>query len=148
MEIARFLLVGGIATVVDFCVMALVQFLLEPTLYPTFFAIFTAKATGYVYIVGTASGFLVGLVVNYLLSVLFVFNEKGKSKTLYGFLTFALLSLVGLLAHVGGMYLFNNVLGVNAWVVKLSLTLVVLVYNYLSKRFLLFKREKTEKTEE
>jgi putative flippase GtrA len=141
-EICRFLLVGGLATVVDFLIMALTQFILEPTLYTTFWDIFTAKSTGYVNVLATAAGFCVGLLFNYILSIVFVFEEKGKSKTPYGFVVFALLSLAGLGIHTGGMWLFNGLLGINQWIVKIVLTLVVLVWNYLSRKFILFRKGK------
>lgn len=145
-EIFRFLIVGGVATVVDMLVMALVQYFLEPELYTDILSIFTAKGTGYVYVLGTAFGFGVGLLVNYFLSVLFVFNHKGKSKSTYGFIVFTVLSLVGLGLHVLGMYVGNTLLNVNAWVVKIVMTVIVLVYNYLSKRLILFKEGKGAKT--
>lgn len=147
MEIFRFLVVGGVATVVDMLVMALVQYLLEPELYTDILSIFTAEGTGYVYVLGTACGFTVGLLVNYFLSVLFVFNHKGKSKSTYGFIVFTALSLVGLGLHVLGMYLGNTLWQINAWAVKIVMTVIVLVYNYLSKRLILFKDGKeTEKS--
>lgn len=146
-EIFRFLLVGGLATLVDASVMALVQYLLEPTLYTDFFSLFTAKGTGYVYILGTACGFTVGLIVNYFLSVFFVFEHKGKSKTPYGFIVFTLLSLVDLGLHILGMYIGNTLLNINPWIVKIFMTAVVLVYNYISKRLILFKDGKKTKTE-
>lgn len=148
MEFCRFLLVGFLATLTDALVMALVQYICEPTLYRSFWEIFTAQATGYVYVVGTACGFTAGLLVNYALSVVFVFNEKGKSRSVYGFFVFAVLSLVGLFIHVCGMYLGNTVLGINAWAVKIVLTAVVTVYNYVSKKLLLFKKGKDASSEE
>lgn len=149
-EIFRFLVVGGIATVVDMLVMAFVQYLFEPALYPDFLSLFTEKdVSPAAYITGTACGFTVGLAVNYALSCLFVFEHRGRSRSPYGFAVFALLSLGGLALHVLGMYLGNGVWGFNGWAVKIVLTLVVLVYNYLTKRLLLFREEKNtnEKTE-
>jgi putative flippase GtrA len=55
---------------------------------------------------------------------------------------FALLALVGLGIHVFGMWLFNTVLSVNPWIVKIALTIVVLVWNYLSRKFILFRKDK------
>lgn len=137
LEIFRFLLVGGLATVVDYLVMALVCFLLG----------FTSVSEGAANVVGTGCGFCVGLLVNYVLSVLFVFEHKGKSKSAYGFIVFALLSLVGLGIHLLGMYVGNGIWGLNEWLVKTFLTAVVLVYNYVSKRLLLFKKGKGEEEE-
>lgn len=146
-EIFRFLIVGGIATVADMLVMALVQYLAEPALYPDFLSLFTTNGSLGPYVAGTACGFLVGLLVNYIFSVLFVFEHKGKSRSVYGFILFALLSLGGLLLHILGMYLGNGIWKLNAWGVKIVLTVVVLVYNYLTKRLILFTDKKEESAE-
>lgn len=149
MEFVRFIIVGGLATIVDMFVMGVVLYAFDPKLYPAFYNVWyggkspTTAAT----VVGTCLGFLSGLVVNYVLSVLFVFVHKGKSKSVYGFAVFAGLSAVGLGIHTGGMYIGYTLLGINEWIVKIFLTVVVLIYNYISKRFLLFipARKNSEK---
>lgn len=146
-EIFRFLIVGGIATVVDMLVMALVQYLMEPALYPDFLSLFRTNGSLLSYIVGTACGFTAGLLVNYFLSVLFVFDHKGRSRSVYGFAVFALLSLGGLAIHIAGMYLGNGVWHLNAWAVKIVLTLIVLVYNYISKKLILFRKDQKDESE-
>ncbi len=140
-EIVRFLLVGGVATLVDMSVMGLVLYAFAPTLYPAFYNVWIGGGdpATIATVVGTGSGFISGLLVNYVFSVLFVFDHKGKSKSVGGFLLFALLSAVGLCIHLVGMYVGYNLLGINEWIVKIVLTFVVLIYNYLSKRFLLFR---------
>ena len=145
LEIVRFCLVGGIATAADMLTMALVSYLAEPQLYPTVSAIFTARGTGLVYVLGTGTGFIVGLLVNYFLSVAFVFREKGNSRTAKGFLLFAALSAVGLFIHTFGMYVGYDLLRLNQWAVKIVLTLVVLVWNYLSRKFFIFRKAKEKK---
>lgn len=135
MEIVRFLIVGGLATGVDFLVMKITCVILADM----------NAEEGIANVIGTGCGFCVGLLVNYFLSVLFVFENKGKSKTAGGFFVFALLSAVGLLIHLVGMYIGNTLWGINEWIVKIFLTAVVLVYNYLSKRLLLFKKDKEQK---
>lgn len=147
-EILRFLIVGGLATAVDMLVMALVQYLFEPALYPDFLSLFTTDGSPASFVAGTACGFTVGLLVNYALSVLFVFEHKGKSRSAYGFIVFALLSLGGLALHILGMYLGNGVFKLNGWAVKIVLTIIVLVYNYLTKRLILFRDKKEERAEE
>ena len=88
-EILRFIIVGGVATVIDFSVMAFVLFLFAPENYTCFWSIFlggTKKTSTLAALVSTGVGFLIGLVANYILSVFFVFNEKGTSKSTKGFL--------------------------------------------------------------
>ena len=142
-EIIRFCIVGGLATVVDFFVMGIVLYLFAPELYPNFLNVFIGgkgDSTLTANMVGTGAGFLVGLGVNYLLSVTFVFHEKGNSKTALGFIEFALLSAVGLGLHELGMYVMNDLFSINEWVVKIVMTLIVLVYNYISRKLLIFKK--------
>lgn len=143
-EIIRFLIVGGAATVVDFAVMGLVLYLFEPSLYPDFFSLFfpARDASLSAKLFGTGLGFLSGLAVNYLLSVAFVYKEKGISKTVKGFLAFSGLSLVGLLIHEFGMYLLSDKLFINEWITKIVLTLTVLTYNYLTRKAFIFKNKK------
>ena len=144
-EIVRFLIVGGGATIVDFLTMSLVLYLMQPEIYPDFLSIFlggTAEPTTLATVIGTGAGFLVGLAFNYIFSVLFVYKEKGNSKTVGGFLLFAVLSAGGLVIHLLGMYLGYDLLHINEWIVKIVLTAVVLVYNYLTRKFFIFRKDK------
>lgn len=146
-EIIRFLFVGGLATVIDFLAMAITLYILEPaSTYPHFYNIFFGGGEPSVLnnVFGTGTGFLFGLLANYVLSICFVFNEKGNSKTKSGFVKFAVLSAIGLGIHVGGMALFNGVLKIDEWIVKIVLTLVVLVYNYVTRRLLIFKKDNNQ----
>ena len=59
----------------------------NPSLYPKFYNVWIGKLaepSTIATVVGTGLGFIVSLVVNYLLSVLFVYTEKGNSKTTKG----------------------------------------------------------------
>ncbi len=146
-EILRFVFVGGVATVIDFLFMGITLYIFAPENYPNFFNVFfgaKVSPTALAAAVSTGVGFLFGLTSNYILSVLFVFNEKGKSKTVKGFLVFCLFSLGGLLIQEVGMWLLFGKIGVNEWIVKILMTLVVLVYNYVTRKIFIF-RKKVEK---
>ncbi len=143
-EIIRFLIVGGIATVVDFFTMGIVLYLFNPSIYPHFYNVFYGRTDSpslLANMVGTGLGFVVGLIINYVLSVFFVFINKGKSKSTKGFLQFAVLSAIGLAIHELGMYLLGGLLGINEWIIKILMTFIVLVYNYLSRKLLIFKKQ-------
>ncbi len=148
-EILRFVIVGGIATIVDMFMMGVAMWLLERDIYPSFLNVFvnTPDPATYATVIGTAVGFISGLIVNYLLSIFFVFNEKGDSKTARGFIIFAGLSFIGLLINMGGMYLGYDVLNLNQWLVKVIMTIIVLIYNYISRKLILFKKKPQEKEE-
>ena len=140
-EILRFVIVGGIATVVDFLIMGVTLYIFDPSLYPHFYNVFYGggEPSLAAKLVGTGVGFIVGLIANYVLSVVFVFNEKGRSRTLKGFLVFSIFSAIGLFIHELGMYLLSDVWSVNEWICKILLTFVVLFYNYVSRKIFIFK---------
>ncbi len=142
-EIFRFLIVGGLATIVDMFFMGVVLYIFQPSLYPHFYNVFFGGYTPSQIstIVGTGVGFVLGLIFNYIFSIIFVFEQKGNSKTKKGFLLFAILSAGGLVIHIIGMHVGFSLLGINEWIVKIVLTIVVLVYNYITRKLLIFKNK-------
>lgn len=141
-EIVRFVIVGGIATVIDYFVMGVILYIFDPSLYPNFFNVFYGggEPKTIATVVGTGTGFVVSLIFNYLLSVLFVYEEKGNSKTAKGVILFVVLSTIGMLLNMGGMWLGYDILGINEWIVKIFMTIVVLVYNYVTRKLFIFKK--------
>lgn len=142
MEIARFIIVGGLATVIDFLITGIFWYFTNKEIYPKFFNIFFGKKgepSTWSTVVGTALGFSISLVFNYLLSLLFVFEEKGEGKSAKGFVLFVLFSLIGLGIQTLGMYLLYDLAGFNEWAIKIVLTLVVLIFNYVTRKLFIFK---------
>ncbi len=155
-EIIRFLVIGGLATIIDMLVMGVVLYLFDPSLYPKFYNVWIGGGDPETIatIIGTGSGFLVSVTFNYILSVLFVYENKGNSKSLKGRLLFLSLSFIGLLINMFGMWVGYDICNFNEWLTKIIMTLIVLVYNYTTKRLLIFKKVKpasepklTEETE-
>ena len=143
-EIVRFVIVGGLATLIDMLVMGVILYLFNPSLYPKFYNVWVGKVgnpSTIATVVGTGAGFVVSLVFNYLLSVIFVYEDKGNSKTVKGVVLFAVLSVIGLLINMGGMWLGYDVCHINEWITKIIMTLVVLVYNYVSRKLFIFKKD-------
>ena len=150
-ELFRFLLVGGTATAVDYLIFGLFDALIFPAVFPNS-AIWQTVAL----VMATAFGFCVGLVVNWILSVKFVFRavknrEEASSKK--SFLLFALIGVVGLiLTEVGvvslvsvfpSFSLFGSIefLGTlwEKWLAKMIMTALVLVWNYTGRKVFIFK---------
>lgn len=140
-EIIRFLIVGGLATIVDYLAMGVVLYLFNPSLYPHFYNVWIGgeNPSTIATVIGTGIGFIAGLIFNYVFSILFVFHEKGESRSAKGFLLFSLFAFGGLLIHLLGMYVGYDLLRINEWIVKTFFTLVVLVYNYITRKLFIFK---------
>lgn len=150
-EIFRFLLVGGTATLVDYFVFWLFDALIFPSVLPN-----SAGWQTFALVVATACGFCVGLMVNWILSVRFVFQNVGDKqsvRTKKAFTVFALIGLIGLgitelgvvalVAFFPTFPLFGSTafLGTawEKWLAKAIMTCLVLVWNYLGRKIFVFK---------
>ena len=144
-EIIRFLLIGGLATAVDFLLMSLFIFAVcfddfGGSLWQVFVSGKNIADT-WVVVVGTGIGFLGGLIFNYIFSCIFVFENTKFAKTKKGFLTFASFSLIGLFIQLLGMYIGYDLMHINEWITKIVLTIVVLIFNYFTRKYIIFKGE-------
>lgn len=130
-EFARYLVVGGAAFLVDW-----------GTLYLTYNFVFVNLGEWQL-ILATAAGFILGLVFNYILSLIWVFQSarnSNKGKTVGAFLIFAVIGVIGLLLTEGGMKLGTMWLGEQYYmVVKIFVAGVVLIWNYVARKILIFK---------
>ncbi|MBQ4255486.1 MAG: GtrA family protein [Bacilli bacterium] len=169
LEILRFLVIGVVATIFDAATRLLVSYLLKSA--PEW------VATG----VSVLAGFVVGVIVNYIFSILWVFQnvkDKNKAKTQKSFWLFVLLGFIGLLFHealnygaealfnLGGMSInrgqqlvietikdgtWGFFTSVDFWmwaIIFVVGTLIVLVWNYLSRKKWIFVAPKEENPEE
>lgn len=142
LEIIRFLIVGTLATLIDMLVMAVFIYVFNKNSYNSFFDVFLNSGNGasWSVVVTTAIGFLVGLVVNYFLSLFYVYQGQNNfAKTKRGFLVFGVLSAIGLGIQTLGMYIGNSLLSINEWIVKIFLVVVVLMFNYITRKIFVFK---------
>ena len=150
-EIFRFLLVGGTATVADYFVFWLFDGVFF-SLLPLSGQVWEVIAL----IISTAAGFGVGLVVNWILSVKFVFRavkNKEEVESKKSFFIFTVIGLIGLgLTEIGVVLLVMlfpefTIFGTTAvfgtewkkWIAKMIMTCVVLVFNYVGRKLLVFK---------
>lgn len=128
-EFMRFCIVGGLAFLVDFGILVLCNNILP-------------ELNGYRLYVATAVGFIAGLTFNYTLSIHFVFNSARESKvgrSVSAFLIFALVGTVGFALTELGMYVGTDLLSINYMLVKIVVTGVVLMWNYLGRKIFIFK---------
>ena len=82
------------------------------------------------------------LVFNYIFSLLFVFSAAKNSKvgrSMGAFVMFAVIGGIGLCLTELGMYVGASLLGIHYMLVKVVVTAVVLMWNYLGRKILIFK---------
>lgn len=139
-EIIRFLLVGGLSTILDYATTYGLGILLIG---------FWFNAA-----VSNTVGHIVGLLVNFFLSVVFVYKQvknKEESKSFKAFALFVLVDIIGLLATILVMSLQDkffpevliNIFSLDidiVWLLcKCAMTLVCLIWNYIGRKKFIFK---------
>lgn len=133
MEIIRYLFAGGTAFVFDNITFALCNYFL-PDL-------------GEWWILGSlrnmlsvTAGFLVGLLINNLMSMFLVFTsdeQKGKGRTAGAFLAFSIVGVIGLLLSIGGNQLCIALFGAGQMkelIYKISIAIPVTGWNYIGRK--------------
>ena len=127
-QFVRYSVVGGIAFIADFSTLSIVYMVLLNNFKCGLF-------------LGTAAGFIVGTIVNYCISKRFVFSkDTSRTKnTFLEFLIYAIIGFLGLLLTEIGMYLGVELLLINYAVTKIFVASMVLLWNFLARRFLVYK---------
>lgn len=131
-EFFRYAVVGGISFLAD-----------AGTLYISREWIFRAQTDAEL-LLCTALGFLVGLVLNYILSILFVFQKKenrNNGRDLRGFLIFALIGVIGLGLTELGMYVGTILLHGYYLFVRVLVAGLVLIWNYTGRKIFVFEKK-------
>lgn len=120
----RYIIVGGIATVVDWSVLEVFYTVLGIGIY------FSA-----------AIGFAFGLVTNYLLSKFFAFRGTPTDKSVAGeMLVFLITGLIGLGLTEGIIWVMTAKFNLHHLISKAAATAVVLLWNFGSKKILLYRK--------
>lgn len=99
--------------------------------------IFLKEIVGLHYLVAVAGGFMVGLIINYILSNRYVFGApKGSHRVI--FILFGLVGIGGLVILDVLVWLFTGVFGLNYIASKTVATIFVFAWNFLVRRLLFY----------
>lgn len=127
-QLFRYSLVGGVAFVADFGL-----------LY-----VFT-EYCGWYYLLSAGLSFLVGLGVNYALSIRWVFHDFTFRSRLWEFLIFAGIGMAGLGLNVFFLYFFTEVCAFYYLFSKVLATSLVFLWNFFARKEILFREERERK---
>lgn len=125
-QLFRYTFVGGFAFLVDF-----------GTLYilTEYFHIH--------YLLSAAIAFIFGLIINYLLSVKWVFNNRAMENRWWEFLLFAIIGLVGLGLNELFLWILTDIFLIYYLVSKIITTFIVYFWNFFARKVLLFSKDKS-----
>ena len=119
-QIYRFGIVGGIAFIIDYIALIICKELL-----------------GISVLLSAAIAFTVSVIVNYILSIVWVFDVDKNKSAKKNFIIFIALSIVGLGITELIMYLGSDILNINYMIVKIFATAVVMVFNFVTRKMFL-----------
>lgn len=123
-QIFRFIIVGGTAFIIDFGLLIILTewFLLN-------------------YLTSNAIAFTLSVIYNYILSMLWVFEiSKSKFCNLKIFVSFIILSIIGLLLNQTIMWYFTEIINVYYILTKIFATILVMIYNFITRKLFLESR--------
>lgn len=121
-QLFKFGLVGVVATVVDFAALMFLKEILNIDV-----------------LIASAISFCVSVIVNYILSMLFVFESKTNSKA-KEFIIFVALSIGGLILNQALMWIGTEIMSLYYLWVKFFATFFVPLYNFITRKIFLEKK--------
>lgn len=127
-QFLRYLVTGGLAFVVDFGLFALCLYMFE-----------------WHYLLANLVGLIAGLVLNYALSILWVFTACKRTfekKKVAEFTLFALVGFAGVGINQLLMYAMVDGLGLDEMLSKVIAAVLVLMWNFGARKLMLFKKKK------
>ncbi len=123
-QLFRYCFVGGFAFLVDYGLLVL----------------FT-EVFGLHYLVSATISFIAGLIVNYFLSICWVFRKSKLKKKWAEFIVFSIIGIVGLILNNLFLYVLTDPLHVHYMISKLITTALVMVWNFGARKIILFNKK-------
>lgn len=121
-QLFRYFFVGGAAFIVDF-----------GSLY------ILTDIFGIYYLISAAIAFILGLIVNYLLSISWVFNQRTMDNRLSEFTVFTIIGVIGLGLNEVLIWFFTGYIGLFYLVSKIIAAVIILFWNFFARKYALFK---------
>ncbi len=122
-QIIKFGIVGGLCFVIDYGLM-----------------IFLTEVMSINYLISSGISFSVSVIVNYILSLKYVFETDKNKNKVKECLIFIGLSIIGLGINQVIMWLCVDKLNIFYMIAKIAATIIVMVYNFVTRKLILEKK--------
>ncbi len=121
LQFFRYIFVGGTAFVVDF-----------------FFLYFFSDICGIYYLISAVLSFIISVLVNYIMSTKWVFNQENIENKVLEFNLFILISTIGLGFTEILLYFFTDIVGLYYLISKIISAIIVLFWNFIARRVMFY----------
>lgn len=122
MQVFRYALSGTLAYVVDYCSLVIL-----------------VEIFGIYYLTAACIAFLLGSLTAYMLNVKWVFDRRAFRNRYYELSIFIAIGAVGLVLNQYFIWLFTEKVGFYYLLSKLVATMFVFVWNFISRKYILFR---------
>ena len=122
LQLFRYTFVGGFAFVVDFGLLYILT-----------------EYTALHYLLSTSLAFIAGLIVNYAISKLWVFDKSAIRMPTMEFIVFTIIGITGLAFTDLLMWLFTEKVGMFYMHSKVITTIIVFFWNFFARKYIIFK---------
>jgi putative flippase GtrA len=120
-QFIRYFIVGGIAFIADFSALLLLKEWGELN-----------------YLLSATFAFIIGIVINYLLSIYWVFDQRAFSNIYAEFLMFAFIGALGVILNLGIIFCLTEQFNVFYLHSKLAATAIIFLFNFSVRKIYLF----------
>lgn len=124
LQLFRYVFVGGTAFIVDF-----------------FFLYFFSDICGIYYLISAVFSFIISVLVNYIMSTKWVFNQNNIENKVLEFNLFILISTIGLAFTEILLYFFTDILGIYYLISKIISAFIVLFWNFFARRVMFYGKD-------
>lgn len=118
-QTGKYLIVGGFCTIVDMGLLYLLTRL------------------GVHYLISAVISFTTGVTLNYFMCTAWIFDESKVKDKRIELLLYFLISIVGLLINLIGIWILTSMLEMHYMLSKLLSTAVTLIWNFCSRKYFL-----------
>lgn len=123
-QMFRYVFVGGTAFAVDF-----------------FFLYFFSDICGIYYLISAVLSFIISVLVNYIMSTKWVFNQDNIENKVLEFNLFILISTIGLVFTEILLWLFTDVFGLYYLLSKIISAIIVMFWNFIARRVMFYGKD-------
>ena len=102
--------------------------------------VFLTEALKMNYRISSGCSFSVSVIVNYILSIKFVFDADRDANKVKQFLVFLFFSIGGLIINQIVMWVAVDLLGIFYMISKIGATAIVMVYNFITRKLFIEKK--------
>lgn len=127
-QFIRYLMVGGFAFIADFGTLYLLK-----------------EWGGFNYLLSATFAFIIGIAINYQLSIHWVFDQRAISNNIIEFLIFAFIGIIGILLNLGIIFVLTEQFNIFYLHSKLTATAIIFLFNFSARKIFLFTNQ-TQKT--